>query len=102
MRRTAAGIVVPDKVETQQVRNGRGVLTNIMESIAEARDQGREPERVEISTALSDDLRAFFDYASEGFDGVLPKQVRGVRIVYVPGATKRVEIEFDKPVVGQG
>lgn len=94
MRRTHAGIIVPDKVLTRAAANGRGVLASLLEGIAEARDSGKTVTRVVVSTALQDDLRAFFDYATESFDGVLPRQVRGVPLAYEPGAEKSVCIEY--------
>lgn len=92
MRRTHAGVQVADKVETQAARNGRGHLASILEGIAELRDRGMVPTKVKVSRAMVDDLRAYFDYVAASFDGVLPRQVRGVPIEYVPGAEKRVDI----------
>lgn len=88
-----ASIIVPAKLETQSVRNGRAILKGIIGAVLETVDRGKEPTRVVISTAHCDDLRAFFDYAYDVFDGVLPKTLHGVPIEYEPGAFRRIRVE---------
>ena len=92
-----AHLILPERIETRSVRQGRAVLLQIMGSVRELQDRGKHPVQVQISTALVDKLRAFFDYAYE-FDGTLPQQVHGVPIVYVPGAGRSVHIECDSRV----
>lgn len=95
MRTTHAGIIVPAKIETQQIRNGRATLRSIMDAVLELHDKGKNPTKVIVSTALQDDMRAFFEYVAESFDGVLPKDLFGVPIEYVPGAARDIQIECD-------
>ena len=92
MRTTHAGIIVPDKIETRQVRRGRVTLKRIMDGVLELHDKGKNPTRVVVSTALQDDMRAFFEYVAESFDGVLPRELCGVPMEYEPGAFRDIRI----------
>lgn len=84
-------IIVPEKLETDAVRRGRAILAHTIERVLELHDRGKTPTKITISTALADDMRAFFDHATV-FDGVLPRALAGVPIEYVPGAERAVGI----------
>jgi hypothetical protein len=86
-------ILIPTKPETASVRRGRAICLQVMDRVLELHDKGREPIKITISTALRDDLLAFFDFATHQFDGVLPSELSGVPIAYQPGASRRVHIE---------
>lgn len=79
-------LILPAKMETQSVCRGRDAIRRMTNELSELVDKGKEPTRIEISTAVADDLRAFFEYAYDVFDGVLPKEYCGVPIEHVPGA----------------
>lgn len=87
-------LILPERIETHAVKKGRSVLIQIRDSVQELKDRGKNPVQVQISTALLDDLRAFFDYAYD-FDGTIPEVCLGVPIAYVPGAGRSVHIECD-------
>ena len=84
-----ANLILPPKFETESVRRGRAILVEIMDRCLELADKGTPPETVEISTALVDDLKAFFEFGYD-FDGVLPQQLCGASLVYVPGASRKI------------
>jgi hypothetical protein len=84
-----ANLILPAKFETESVRRGRAVLVEIMDRCLELADKGTPPSKVEISTALCDDLHAFFDFTYD-YDGVLPKQLCGATLTYVPGASRKI------------
>lgn len=95
MKTTHAGIIVPEKLQTSQVVRGRATLRRIMDTVLELHDRGKNPTKVIVSTALQDDMRAFFEYVAESFDGVLPRELCGVPIEYEPGAFGGIKIECD-------
>lgn len=90
-------ILLPPKLETASVRRGRAIIVQVMERVLELHDKGKTPTRIVISTALQDDLRSFFDYAYDQFDGVLPARLSGVPLAYMPGASRHVQIECGGP-----
>lgn len=89
----APNILIPAKPETAAVRRGRSICLQVIDRVGELHDRGKNPRRVIISTALRADLLAFFDFATDQFDGVLPRELAGIPIVYEPGASRRVQIE---------
>ncbi len=87
----APAVIVP-RQETAQVRRGRAIILQVIDRVLELNDRGKTPTKVLISTALRDDLLAYFDF-NFVFDGVLPSELSGVPIEYIPGADLRVHIE---------
>lgn len=90
-------ILIPAKPETAAVRRGRAICMHVIDRVGELHDRGKNPTKVHISTALREDLLAFFDFATVQFDGVLPSVLAGIPIVYEPGASRRVHIECGAP-----
>lgn len=88
-------LIFPEKPETMAVKRGRAILREIMDKSLELVDKGKEPIKVYISTALNDDLKAFFDYAYE-WDGKLPSTYANIPIEYVPGSDRKIHIVCDK------
>ena len=87
-------LIIPERIATQSVRRGRAVLAEIIYRCDELVDKGKTPKRITISTALKDDLSAFFEHATQ-WDGVLPPDLCGCPIVYVPGAGRDIDIACD-------
>lgn len=96
-----ATLILPEQIDTASTQRGRAVLLEIMDRVLELHDRGLNPQGVEISTALADDMRAFFDAASD-FDGVLPKALCGVPLRYTPGASRTIHYDLgtaDQPSI---
>lgn len=87
-------LILPEKVETQAVKRGRAILREIIDKSLELADRGKSPNRVYISTALNDDLKAFFDFAYE-WDGILPSTYANIPIEYVHGTDRKIHIVCD-------
>lgn len=84
-------ILIPTS-EPAASRRGRAAILQMNDRILELYDRGKEPVRALISTAIADDMRAYFDF-NFVFDGVLPRDYCGVELVYVPGADRHIHIE---------
>lgn len=91
-----ANIIVPERLETAGVRRGRAMSVRLLDELRELRDRGKVPSRVVISTAAADDLRAYLDFASASFDGVLPRLLAGVPVVVEPGVAFGMAVDFER------
>ena len=84
-------IIVPN-TESIASQRGRFAIIQITDRLNELIDRGKTPTKITISTAIADDMRAYFDF-NHVFDGVLPREYCGVPIEFEPGAGRRIRIE---------
>lgn len=81
-----SAIIIPERFETETVRKGRAMSIRLLEELRELKRRGKQPARVRITQGAADALRAYFAWAAESFDGVLPQRIAGCDVVVEPGA----------------
>lgn len=88
-----SAIIVPERIETESVRKGRAMSIRLLEELRELTRRGKFPARVRITRQAADALVAYFAWAAESFDGVLPKRIAGCDVVVEPGAGYRLWVD---------
>ena len=88
-----SAIIVPERFETENVRRGRAMSIRLIEELRELKRRGKFPARVRITQGAKDVLLAYFAWAAESFDGVLPKRIAGCEVVVEPGAGYRMWVD---------
>lgn len=88
-----SAIIVPERFETESVRKGRAMSIRLLEELRELKRRGKFPARVRITRQAADTLVAYFAWATDGFDGVLPKRIAGCDVVVEPGAGYRLWVD---------
>jgi len=69
-------LILPESAHLD-VQRGRDYAKRLNETVENYRQQGREVVQVRVSADVANAMRAFFRYAFDGFDGVLPKRIMG-------------------------
>jgi hypothetical protein len=94
-RLTADGFRLRDPND-RAVRRGRDVCERIAAYVLDMKARGKHPVEVRIANHVADDMRAFFESFAK-FDGVLPQQVHGVRLLIGGTGGDDMAIGFGKP-----
>ena len=89
-----SAIIVPERFETPIVRHGRAMSIRLLEEVRELQRAGRRPARVRITQGAADVLRQYFAWATDGFDGVLPKRIAGCVVLVEPGAGYGLSVDY--------
>lgn len=89
-----SAIIVPERFETESVRRGRAMSVRLLEEVRELQRSGKRPARVRITKGASDALCAYFAWATDGFDGVLPRRIAGCDVLVEPGADYGLSVDY--------